>query len=149
MKIFLTAILFFLIGGLSMHKAQCIKVISIKKQTQIGGREESRKEILEIVLKENPKIEPLYLLADNRKIDFTKSITGDKVVLTAILQSSQDNFMTIDGIGEQKTFENYNLSKLFLYYKNNKNNKISSRKIKIKQTDLGDSNKVPTLDVPQ
>ena len=125
--------------------AQCVKVISATQEYQMGGREESRQEILKVELKDNKKLEPLYFLIDQKKVDFSKTIVDDKLVLTAILHSAQDNFPTTDNPYPMAKIPIWD--KLILVLKKLKSNKLIKRKIKL--TKPKENNIITTEALPQ
>lgn len=145
MKSFYKIILLVACCGVYYSQAQCVKVISATQGYQMGGREESRQEILKVELKDNKKLEPLYFLIDQKKIDFSKTIVDDKLVLTAILHSAQDNFPTTDNPYPMDKLASWD--ELILVLKKLKSNKLIKRKIKL--TKPKENNIITTEALPQ
>ena len=114
----------------------------------IGGREEARQETLNVTIKDNKKLEPLYFLVNDKKVDFTKSVSNDNISLSAVLMSAQDNFPTV-GNSNPQVNKAFDASKVFLVFKNVKNSKLLQKKIKIKESTSNVNQRITTEDLPQ
>lgn len=129
-------------------QAQCVKVVNAEHKIMIGGREEARQETLNVTIKDNKKLEPLYFLVNDKKVDFTKSVSNDNISLSAVLMSAQDNFPTV-GNSNPQVNKAFDASKVFLVFKNVKNSKLLQKKIKIKESTSNVNQRITTEDLPQ
>lgn len=129
-------------------QAQCVKIVNAEHKVIIGGREEARQELLTVTIKENKKLQPLYFLVGDKKINFTKSLNKDNLTLNTVLLSGQDNFPTTDR-PNPSAGSAFDENQVILVFKKVKTNKLIQKKIKIKDSESPTNHPVVTEDLPQ
>lgn len=134
---------FFLSGY--FYKAQCYKVLKAEYDVSTGGREESRREIFHLSVKNNPKLEAKYLLVGSEKLEIVKTISNNIIDIKAEYYPLKDNILQVDPKTNNivKNINTYDPKKIFLVSENVKNKKIVKQKIKIINSKKLNDNQLP------
>lgn len=141
LKILLTGLFFIS----CFYKGQCYKVLKAESEVSFGGREESRRQIFHLSLKNNPKLEAKYLFVGSEKLEIAKTISNNTIDIKAEYYPLKENSLQIDPKTSNtvKKNNNYNPEIFFLVSENVKNKKIVKQKIKVTNSHKASDNQLP------